>query len=483
MKKIILLLAFLLAFFCSFSQNYYVRTNGSTVPVDVRLVTKLSFKVPIFPDTNSATIGMGLDSIGCIFKQIGTNNFWIRDAIVGTNTHFWNLILTPYTIPVSNGIQLNPITNQLQLGGTFTEKESSLNLNPDSTKLFIQTSPSLYNSGNYLDTFQKGAVWIGDTDYMQPMPGPNHYFNNNYDNGFLNGALIVTKNPFKGPGWHTFTPLAFFGMSNNPNAEAPAGFDFNVYMGETNGAIPWLRTYESDSNIVNLVGYQHDLYMYPTGNQLSWGYVLNLSNMRSLAHSGVQYDKVPGVFPFLLVNGNFSFTEGQGDGMFVIDSNEHSVTGHGVGGVAARGVIEAYDPLFAYGFVQDGSSQVNLYEGKISVGYPYSGYSNNGAYAQINGVISEAVSINGGDFSFSSSAGIWIETSSSSQTGTLPVVAGHTGYIFRLKNRGSGTLSLVVSGGSSTIYNTSAVSSLNVTPGQSCTIVDDGSFWTIINLN
>lgn len=61
-------------------------------------------------------------------------------------------------------------------------------------------------------------------------------------------------------------------------------------------------------------------------------------------------------------------------------------------------------------------------------------------------------------------------------TWTLPSLAGNQGRVYRLKNAGSGNLTIAVSG-SDNIWDTSSVTTLTVTPGQAVVIVGGASFW------
>lgn len=64
----------------------------------------------------------------------------------------------------------------------------------------------------------------------------------------------------------------------------------------------------------------------------------------------------------------------------------------------------------------------------------------------------------------------------STSTWTLPSLSGNQGRVYRLKNAGSGNLTIAVSG-SDNIYDTSGVTTLTITPGSSRVIVAGSSFW------
>lgn len=64
-------------------------------------------------------------------------------------------------------------------------------------------------------------------------------------------------------------------------------------------------------------------------------------------------------------------------------------------------------------------------------------------------------------------------------TWSLPSIAGNTGVEYRIKNRGSGDITLNVTGGGAEIYDTAAVTSITVTPGSAYTLINDGTYWLV----
>jgi lysophospholipase L1-like esterase len=64
-------------------------------------------------------------------------------------------------------------------------------------------------------------------------------------------------------------------------------------------------------------------------------------------------------------------------------------------------------------------------------------------------------------------------------TWTLPALANNTGLAYRIKNRGSGAITLQRAG-SDNIYDTSSVTSISIAAGASREIINDGSFWLAI---
>jgi len=63
-------------------------------------------------------------------------------------------------------------------------------------------------------------------------------------------------------------------------------------------------------------------------------------------------------------------------------------------------------------------------------------------------------------------------------TWTLPAIANNTGLLYKIKNRGTGSITLTRAG-SDQIYDTAAVSTLTITAGSSVDIVNDGTYWLV----
>jgi len=69
--------------------------------------------------------------------------------------------------------------------------------------------------------------------------------------------------------------------------------------------------------------------------------------------------------------------------------------------------------------------------------------------------------------------------SGTTTTWTLPAVSGNTNVKIYIKNRGSGNITLNSNAGGNDIYNTSAVNTFSITPGQAFILVNDGTYWLV----
>lgn len=69
--------------------------------------------------------------------------------------------------------------------------------------------------------------------------------------------------------------------------------------------------------------------------------------------------------------------------------------------------------------------------------------------------------------------------SGTTTTWTLPALAGNTNVKFYIKNRGSGAITLNSNAGGNDIYNTSAINTFTINPGEAIILVNDGTFWNI----
>lgn len=135
--------------------------------------------------------------------------------------------------------------------------------------------------------------------------------------------------------------------------------------------------------------------------------------------------------------------------------------------------------IYAYDY-STGAIPLNLgYHGKsVMVGTT----TDNGGTFQDIGSLSLGVTVSGsGTLTLDNTAANWVFSGTTS-TWTLPVVTGHTGWIYFIKNRGSGSITLNSNAGGNDLYNTSAVNTITITAGQCVTLVDDGTYWLVRNL-
>jgi hypothetical protein len=72
-------------------------------------------------------------------------------------------------------------------------------------------------------------------------------------------------------------------------------------------------------------------------------------------------------------------------------------------------------------------------------------------------------------------ASVYVNTGAAT-TWTLPALANNTGLTYRIKNRGTGAITLQRAG-TDQLYDTAAVTSITIAAGASVTIINDGSYW------
>jgi hypothetical protein len=103
----------------------------------------------------------------------------------------------------------------------------------------------------------------------------------------------------------------------------------------------------------------------------------------------------------------------------------------------------------------------------------------NGARLQVNGNQSLGVVTSAADpLALDNTATHYVFTGTTA-TWTLPTVAGHTGWFYLIKNRGSGAITLNSNAGGNDIYNTVAVASFTINAGAAFIVANDGTFWLI----
>jgi len=84
MKKLLTIFCLILSF-ASFGQAVVTRTNGTTTPLDVRLMAGQNLFIPRFLDTANANTNRGVDSAGAIIFTYTDNGIWYR----GNNPKAW----------------------------------------------------------------------------------------------------------------------------------------------------------------------------------------------------------------------------------------------------------------------------------------------------------------------------------------------------------------------------------------------------------
>lgn len=90
----------------------------------------------------------------------------------------------------------------------------------------------------------------------------------------------------------------------------------------------------------------------------------------------------------------------------------------------------------------------------------------------------EAISVSAAGTLTLSSSSIYVFTGTTT-TWTLPALSTKTGATYRIKNRGSGAITLNRAG-SDELYTTSAVTSLTINAGESYDIIGDGTYWIVM---
>lgn len=74
---------------------------------------------------------------------------------------------------------------------------------------------------------------------------------------------------------------------------------------------------------------------------------------------------------------------------------------------------------------------------------------------------------------------VWVFSGTSSTTWTLPTLSGNTDLVYKIKNRGTSTITLARAG-SDNLYTSSSVTTLVINPGEAYEIVNDGTYWVIL---
>lgn len=89
------------------------------------------------------------------------------------------------------------------------------------------------------------------------------------------------------------------------------------------------------------------------------------------------------------------------------------------------------------------------------------------------------VNVVSGSTTITNSFNTWVYTGTGGDTWSAPIVSGNTGNSWRIKNRGSGSITLNRQG-SDNLYTSAATTTLTVNPGESYELIDDGTYILVL---
>lgn len=122
------------------------------------------------------------------------------------------------------------------------------------------------------------------------------------------------------------------------------------------------------------------------------------------------------------------------------------------------------------------SPEVGAMEYDGSRAYFTNGIGTRGEF-QVNKVV---LSNSGSPVTITTNYNIWVWYGTTA-TYTLPAVSvANTNYLIIIKNRGSGNVTLNSNAGGNDIYTASAVNTITIAPGESYTLIMDGTYWIVI---
>jgi hypothetical protein len=147
MKKIFLILSFIVSALISIGQAPYVRSTPALTPEDSRLRAILTFGIPI---TNDTTLNGGLDSLGSMIYAKLYRSVFVRDTILAGG-HKWTNMLAGQGIQSLNGLTTLTQTFAKGISGTSFNIVSSgsthtFNIPITNTLDTGLVTPALFNS-------------------------------------------------------------------------------------------------------------------------------------------------------------------------------------------------------------------------------------------------------------------------------------------------------------------------------------------------
>lgn len=230
--------------------------------------------ISLFANTGDLSIGAtSSDNTNALQVQ---GNSWIRDTLKTPNIHLVTLDTTNYKIdvvnsvgnhfktnwPVSSGGTVtgadNGLTNVsgiVKLGGTMTQYRTTIDMTPDSSRIFFKIFPKITH-----DSSKIPQIWLGTADSLLP-------WQNTIDNEFYqqDANLILTKEgsaPFN-------EKINFFSMANvDDKLYRSDGRYKNGWLFQNYDPIPgYHASYETHYSNVGPYADDHTLRLYAQGNE------------------------------------------------------------------------------------------------------------------------------------------------------------------------------------------------------------------------
>lgn len=210
MKKLYIILSFLICAIASFAQAPYVRTSPFLTPEDSRLRAILTFGIPIAADT---TLNGGLDSLGSMMFAKHENSVFVRDSNMVGGGHMWVNMLSGQGIQNLNGLTASTQTFAIGSAGTGPKIVSS-----GSVHTFNFPYASAVDTG--VVTPAQVVLWNGKVNVTDTAAMLNNYIRNIVLN--LPGISFSTPVNFSLSGHIATGTATYTNQSNNTFLGGPA---------------------------------------------------------------------------------------------------------------------------------------------------------------------------------------------------------------------------------------------------------------------
>lgn len=395
--------------------------------------------------------------------MVGTGDAGVTDG--DNNTLVGNFSVTPLPAATSNHVEIRDGDGNLafkrDISNNITIPLQSLQFDTTTKKIIVQdgTTGRLYRS--YWPTGGGAAVnfYISDGTFTGPrtVTGAGNSLSFTGLSSFsINGIDALVNGLTVGRGLGGFIDNTVFGesaLSSNIGARFNTSIGFEASKVTTGG-------------IFNTgVGYKVLNENITGSNNTALG---GLSGQKATSSSNTLLGYSAGRE---LVTGGGNNLVGTSSGVDLVSGSNNSFFGS-VNGITTGsnntvvGNVTLPAATTNYAVITDGSGNIALQKdnlGNTRINVQALQVVNVSAAALLN------LDNNYSDYVFSGTTTTWI----------LPPLAGYTNVKYFLKNRGTGNITLNTFAGGNDIYYTSAINTINLLPGESAILGNDGTYWNI----
>lgn len=167
MKRISFLLGWLLISILSFGQFPSNRAPASITVRDARIQGYLNLFIPVYADTATANVNIGLDSLGALIQIRSTGNIYHRDTSAGA--HKWTLIAASSPPSATWGSITGTLSAQTDLQTALNGKQAVIGTG--ATSQYFRGDLSLATFPTTLSFFSNDPLFISSVNSQYSIQG------------------------------------------------------------------------------------------------------------------------------------------------------------------------------------------------------------------------------------------------------------------------------------------------------------------------